>query len=366
MLDFLIERGSWLVMKVGMPLVFFYHVIVGSVFFNTAAEDASGLEKAANVALIPMQYLFEGSVAIADDDGYHLERRFDYEHHFFVKTAASVTALPFSILIGGTLKSIAYISPQTRKRAEKIYVASHSSRISSFNDYYRSIGMEIEDFDEAEFIAPPQYRRHPEAKHRLESDLGALKEIIRILEKEKIPFWIDCGSCLGTYQYGGCIPHDWDIDIGVLLPDFHNVKNALQKLDPDKYVVQNWSGRALPESYLKVFVKESGGMIDIYHFAIDPEKKEISTLLSNEFNIFLPRSWVVREKRYSASMAVSDVFPLTKALFEGIEVPVPGNIEKYLQVFYGENLAPAKIYNEITGTYEKDLTHPYWDIPHVH
>ena len=60
------------------------------------------------------------------------------------------------------------------------------------------------------------------------------------------------------------------------------------------------------------------------------------------------------------------VFPLKKALFDGLEVFVPANPEKYLQRYYGENLAPAKIYSPVTGRYEKDLTHPYWQKSYVH
>lgn len=371
MLTAVLERSSWFIGKVGMPLVFFYHLIITSVFFNTAAEDAHGLEKWANTALIPVQYFFEGKKAIPERDEhnqivYHLERRFDYNRHFFVKSACAVTTMPFSIVIGGTLKSIAYLSSETRDRAHQLYAARHAGPVRSNNDYYQSLGMELNDYKEAEFIAPPKWKRRAEDENPLSADVEALKEITRILHKHAIPFWIDCGSCLGCYQYGGAIPHDWDIDIGVLIPDFENVKNALQELDPKKFVVQDWSGRAIPGSWLKVYIHESGGLIDLYHFAIYEEEKMVGTVLSNEFNIFFPESWVIREQRYTTPMPFSNVFPLKRALFEGVEVPVPGNTEEYLQIFYGENLAPAKVFSEITGNYERDLDHPYWQLPHAH
>ncbi len=367
MLTTLLERGSWFIAKIGMPVVFFYHLLLTSVFFNSAAEDAHGLEKWGNIALAPMQYFFEGkkAIPIEDENGqmtYQLVRHFDYDHHFFLKTAASCTVLPVSFVVGGTLKSLAYLSDETKQRAHQIYASAHSTKIHANTEYYKSIGMQMDDYRLAEMIPPPKWEKNPNVENRLEADAKALKEIVRILSKHNIPFWLDCGSFLGAYQYGSVIPNDWDIDIAVLLPDFENVKHALQELDPEKFVVQDWSGRALPNSYLKVFVHESGGMIDLYHFVIDKEKKEIHTILSNEFNIFLPDDWRIREMRYSAPMPFSYVFPLKKALFEGIEVPVPGQVEKYLGVFYGENLAPAKLYNEVTGKYEKDPTHPYWQL----
>ncbi len=367
MLNALLERSSWIIVKFGMPLVYFYHLIISSVFFNTAAEDARGLERLANTALAPMQYFFEGKMAIRDEDNtYRLERRFGYDSHFFVKTASATTLLPISITLGGTLKALAYLDPKTKERAEKIYAAVHCTKVELNNDHYASLGMEINDFKEAEFIEEPKWKRHPDHVNPLAADVEALKEIVHLLHKHDIPFWIDCGSCLGAYQYGGAIPADWDIDIAVLLPDFDNVKNALQELDPKKCVVQDWSSRAFPKSYLKVYVCESGGMIDLYHFKVYEEEKQVATFLNNEFNTFPPKVWTLAKTRYPKPMPFSNVFPLKKALFEGVEVPVPGQIEKYLQVFYGTNLAPARVYNEISGNYEADMSHPYWQLPNAH
>jgi len=314
MLTSLLERGSWIILKFGMPLVFFYHLLHVSIFFNTAAEDATGLEKLGNVALAPMQYFFEGKKGVVSETlEYQLIRRFDYDHHFFLKTAVSAAALPLSLAVGSTLKGISYLSPKTRERARRLYETAHSRRVRSHVSYYHSIGLEVNEYRAAQTIDPPKWKRHPEAENRLETDAKALKEIVRILSKHQIPFWLDCGSLLGTYQYGGAIPNDWDIDIAVLMKDFDNIKNALQELDPQKYVVQDWSGRANPKSYLKVYIHESGGMIDLYNFAIDEERQEVHTFLSNERNIFLPTDWRVRELRYTRPMPFHFVFPLKKA-----------------------------------------------------
>lgn len=371
MLTAILERNSWLICKIGTPLVFFYHVLISSTFFNTAAEDAKGLEKFANQVLIPWQYFFEGKLASlqtspSGESFYLLERRFSYDSHFFIKIACSYALIPLSLPVGSVLKAFSYLSPNTIKRSEKICAAIRSRKVISNKPFYRSVGFEIGEWREAEMIDTPRYKKKNCVKNGLKEDIEALREISRILSDREIPFWIDCGTCLGCYQYGGVIPNDWDIDIGILRVDFDNVKNALQDLDSDKFVVQDWSGRAHPKSYLKVFVKETGALIDLYNFIIDKQEGTIRTFLSNEHNIFLPKSWKVREKRYCTPMPLSNVFPLKKALFEGIEVPVPGNISQYLQVFYGENLAPAKIYNEITGLYEKDPDHPYWLLPNVH
>lgn len=362
----LLDRSSGFIVKLGMPLVYGYHLICSSLFFNTSASDATGFEYAANLALAPMQYLFEGKMAIPDQEGYRLERRFDYSHHFFVKTACAYTLLPITLPVGTALKTLAYLSSDARAHYQLLVASTQSTTVHSKLADYEKMGLKIEDWTQAEFISPEKYTRRVEDGKQLKEDVEALRAVVDILKKEKIPFWIDCGSCLGAYRYGGVIPWDWDIDIAILAPDFENVKHALNALDPQKYAVQDWSGRDRPSTYLKVYVKASDNMIDIYHFGLNPETQELFTVLSNEFNIFLPQSWKEREMRYTTPQPFTRVFPLKRALFEGIEVPVPGQVEDYLHTFYGENLAPIRIYNEITQEYEKDSTHPYWQLSNVH
>ncbi len=371
-LDSLLDRSNTIIIKLGMPLVYFYHFLFSSVTLTTSAEDASGLEKVANQLLIPARFLFDGKRAIPtyDEEGnrtYTLEHQFDYSGHFYIKTSVSYATLPLSLALGVPLKIIARGFPEVNARHRQIAAALHSNAIHLNNDYYRQIGMQVhDDLSLAERVAPPEHPRQEGETEPLASDVEVLREIVRILNKNKIPYWIDCGSCLGAYRHGGMIPHDWDIDIGMFAADFHNVKNALQELDPEKYAVQDWSGRNKPETYLKVYVKESGALIDLYNFGFDPEKKELFTILSNEFNIFLPKAWKIREQRYTTPMPFDNVFPRKIALFEGIEVPVPGKTKEYLQVFYGEDLSPIRIWNPETRTYEKIEDHPYWQLPYAH
>ena len=134
MLTACLERSSAFVMKVGMPLVYAYHIVLSSTFLTTSATDAKGLERLANSALISTHYLLEAKQAIPiyNEGGrvsYRLERKFDYDHHFFVKTAASVITLPLSLTLGSALKGLSYLSKETRIRADRI-TASSRSRLS--------------------------------------------------------------------------------------------------------------------------------------------------------------------------------------------------------------------------------------------
>ncbi len=370
----MIEQIKLFFILLGNPFICLYHLVIANPFLNIAAEDASGLEKAANCALVPIHYILDGKKAVphieisahGEQIVYHFEPQYDYSHHFFIRSTAAVAALPFSLAAGLPLKALAYLFPKARHHHERIAASLVSAPYISNLETYRLMGIEIGDFTTAEMIDKPKHKRRPEAENHLKEERKTFKAIVETLNKHEIPFWLDCGTCLGAYRYGACIPWDIDYDFGSLKPDFNNILAVLRcELDPDECTVFDFSGREKPGTYIRLLVKSTGTMIDIYSFDIDPEKKQFSEILSTEFNIFLSEKFKQCEKRFTKPMPFDYIFPLKKALFEGIEVPVPNKIVPYLQTFYGENLEPVKIYNEKTGEYEKDLSHPYWKLAGV-
>lgn len=353
-----IEKFYFWLIQAGMPVVFFYVSLCGNIFLNTAAEDAQGLEKWGNYILAPTQYLLAGKVA--DKESYTLTQRFEYEEGFGWKTAGAVIGLPVSLIVGSALKGSSYLFPETRARHQRIAAQVGSTTTQSNRPLYESKGIPLDLLEEEEPPPPPQYVRRPGDGQVLRAEKEALKEVVKIFEAHDILFWVDCGTLLGAYRYGGAIPWDNDIDIAILAPDFCNAKQALNALDPEKYVVVDWSGRTRPETFLVVCIKETGSRIDIGHFSIDDQKRELTLVLSNEESIFLPEIWKVTERRFVIPTPYEVIFPLKKVYFDGIEVPVPHKTEEYLQARYGQDLRPSKVYDPITQQYEKDLTHPYW------
>lgn len=360
MLDKLIQGMIY----AGLPAVAAYHFVCSNIFLNTAAQDAMGFEKAGNIVLTPVQYLLAGKVAIKDQDNYQIQQRFDYHHYLSLKSTAAVLSLPIALPVGSFLKGVGYLSENTRLRHKSIETALESKEVHSNTDYYRKIGLTLTEAEQV--LEPPQYKRRPGEENALKCEKELLKEMVKLLKENQIPFWVDCGTCLGTYRYGGAIPWDGDIDIAILYPDFDNVMHALNGLDKTKYQVQDWSNRCKPKTYIRVYIYENRNFIDIYHFSIDPEKKVLTSILSNEDSAFMAESWKIRERRYLVPTSYDIVFPLKKAYFDGIEVYVPNKTKEYLQQRYGENIGPVKLYNELTGEYEKDLSHPYWQLPHVY
>lgn len=360
--DFFVETAT----AFFLPLVCAYYSLSSDLFFNAAYEEATGLERIGNVLLVPSQYIFAGRSASRDAAGelvFH--PRFNYEQDFAIKSiACSLSAIP-SFIIGSAVKALSLLGEESRKHQKDMQLALYTKPPRHCPSQYLALGIDLGQ-GELEWSIPEGYTRKSGDENHLSVEKEALLDIAKVLNEAGIPWWADCGTCLGAYRYGGVIPWDEDIDIAVLLPDFSDVLRALHQLDPHKYIVQDWSSRSFPHSYLKVFIRKSKTLVDVYHFSIDASTRKISYIFSLEKALLFPEWWKIREKRFKVPVSFDDVFPLKKALFDGIEVYVPRQTKTYLQRCYGENLAPAKIFSPITGTYENDLSHPYWQRSYVH
>ena len=101
-----------------------------------------------------------------------------------------------------------------------------------------------------------------------------LVEIDKICRRHDLKYWLCSGTLLGCVRHGGYIPWDDDLDIEMLREDY-------EKLWPTKYL--NYSpGIPYP-------------------------------------NTILPQ----------------ETFPLTTAMFDGVEVPVPADTDAYLRRKFG-------------------------------
>lgn len=349
----------------GLVLVYFYHLFCSSALLNTTFEKAHGIEWAANTALAPVQYLCNGKSISYDEkaEKFIISERYHYETDKMFYSPIAFTLLPPSLIIGGTLKAIAHLSPEVRTRHSAFKKQMHSLDVISNNEKFRSMKIEVNDWKKGERLISQGYTRRPGDENILSADKEALSEIAQILTKRKIPFWVDCGTCIGTYRYAGVIPWDNDIDISILQPDFQNSKNALNALDPEKFVVQDWSGRGDPGTYIRIYVKESHNHIDIYTNSINLETNTIKYNIAHLDSSFMSEKWKQRETLQANPIPFDVIFPLKLGLFDGIEVPVPNKVVEFLTIKYGPDLNPPRIYSEETGNYEKDLSHPYWHVP---
>src|SRR3569832_1542157 len=195
----------------GMPVVTAYHLVISNIFINTTAQNATGLEKAGNLVLTPVQYLFCGKIATYEEGKYHLKQRFDYQSHIILKMTLSAVATPISLPVGTLLKGMAFLTEETRQRHAAIALAADSRDVHSNLQLYHRLGIPLSSTYEP--VTPPQYHRRPGEENKFALEKQLLKEIVRIFNEEQIPYWVDTGTCLGAYRYGGVIPWDKDVDL---------------------------------------------------------------------------------------------------------------------------------------------------------
>jgi len=361
--DFLVET----LMVMFMPAVCAYYLLCADLFVNVAAEDATGFEKAGNTLLIPFQYLFAGRTAVMQADGcWAFIQTFDYNDQFWLKTGSSLLLAAPSFVLGGAVKGLGYFSKETRKRHASLLATKQSTRSEPHLDLYRKWGIPIGDPEKAERFVSQGHKRRPGDENLLKDAKEMLAEIGALLNEASVPWWVDCGTCLGTYRYGGIIPWDDDIDVAILVTDFENARRALNRLDPAHYHLQDWSSRSFPDTLFKIYSKKTGAILDLYCFKVDVEKRQIIFIFSLDETLFFPEWLKIRERRFTAPASFDTLFPLKKASFDGVEVFVPNKTKEYLQRLYGENLDPVKIYDPVTGRFERDLSHPYWQRAYVH
>ena len=71
-------------------------------------------------------------------------------------------------------------------------------------------------------------------------ELEILKEFVAVCDKLNLKYYLVCGSALGAVKYGGFIPWDDDVDVGMLRPDYETFLKEAPALLPEWLFVQNY------------------------------------------------------------------------------------------------------------------------------
>lgn len=142
-----------------------------------------------------------------------------------------------------------------------------------------------------------------------------LKEVIRICDALHLRYYLVCGSALGAVKYGGFIPWDDDLDIGLFREDYDAFVSQAQSMLPNPLFLQNHTtDPEYPHIFSKIrndettFIEKNVADLNIHHgvyvdvFPLDgypineaeqtqleKRKLEYQRKLSCVFRI--PRSW---------------------------------------------------------------------------
>lgn len=220
--------------------------------------------------------------------------------------------------------------------------------------------------------------------------LKMMEVVADICKKHDIPWWLSSGTLLGAARHKGFIPWDDDVDIVLLKRDYKRLKRILLKLNSKEFVFHTLESDVEYVNIFGKFRKREGRMrvtsrrYDYYRwagvgldiFAIEKTNYLAARIASVTYNnlqhltsyircgwirrplirlieglclgILNPLLWLIGrinpkgEYHYMLGTGwakhtfyMKDTLPLTTTEFEGVEFPIPKDIDAYLTNVYG-------------------------------
>lgn len=242
---------------------------------------------------------------------------------------------------------------------------------------------------------------NPEGSELRKLQMDLLQILIffdQFCKENNIEYWLSSGTCLGAIRHEGFIPWDDDVDIEMTLDNFLKFKSlfketelyVLQTYDNDLFYTQPFpklrsKNTFVCEGEFDKNYKYHGAFLDIFiveestylvsrlchllmggtrRIAYSIKSKSLSSTILKilkPINKYIVKVLCFLSKpfnktgilRYSPGTGLSkeirmynDVFPLSKTIFEGVNLPIPGNVDKYLEKIFGNYMEiPQSIRN---------------------
>lgn len=179
----------------------------------------------------------------------------------------------------------------------------------------------------------PLYRRYNariyEKKNKLflKNAIDVARAITTLFQNNNIQYWFEFGSLLGAYRDHGFIPHDFDIDLGVMFKDKAAIREIL--ISNGFKLVREFTTNHGDEYGCEQTYSYLGIPIDLFFFHINGTQMYCNSF-RHKPNGDSYNTWEVEEVTlpYSGFKAMD---------FLGITIQVPKNIEMHLKSNYGEN-----------------------------
>ena len=218
--------------------------------------------------------------------------------------------------------------------------------------------------------------------------LDILLEVDKICKRHDIQYWLSSGTLIGAMRHDGFIPWDDDLDIEMMRSDYLRLMEVLPKELPEWLALQNsdtdenyfffyakvrdrrsrmleqnnydriWKEQGIYIDILpmeqhpiwlhKLTEKTVGHMYKIWRTSTDDQKAIKSVRRIFDFNdrILFPclRAIIPRRGVITSGMGIpfhnrryaKEIFPLTTHVFEGYQLPVPGNADAHLRHLFGD------------------------------
>lgn len=274
---------------------------------------------------------------------------------------------------------------------------AHDSHMKMFAwDAYKTEGESINDAKKRFFRSLPEasggMRLLQLGSAKLLSDFDAL------CRKNNIPYWLNFGTLLGAVRHGGFIPWDDDVDLGIMREDLAKLTELLEHDDRyritvvyDKFVycrqVRFWYSDIAIPCFLDLFIYDWAESDNrdkaeehrrlrrkmIAGIEADPsfkfwrdepyyaQENDQASAIQLQFDQCIEQARSKRLISTSKSLYIrwsidnlddgkqrwwtyrySDVFPVKKMEFEGIECSIPNNPDGFLTSRYGDYMELPK------------------------
>ena len=148
-----------------------------------------------------------------------------------------------------------------------------------------------------------------------------LHRVVKILEKNDIPYWASGGTFLGAIRCKGIIKWDDDLDLCVLYQDRDRLKNVIDQ-ENDIYL-------DLRSGLVNKIKYKTGTYAFIDIFFMVPEIENGQTV----YRCALKRA---RDRWTNEIYLESELVPLKKTKFGANEIAIPNKYERYFLSNFGE------------------------------
>jgi hypothetical protein len=175
-------------------------------------------------------------------------------------------------------------------------------------------------------------RRSKPVKQRLDIMKELFHDVADIANNNDIKIFLLYGTLLGEQRNNKLICYDYDVDVGVLTPDFNKLKDALKK-----HINQNKYELIITDLYLskkiEIMDKKSQLSIDIFAY-----KKTSNGFFQRDINFFsyLYFAYILNQCN-QRDIPKDWLLPLRPVSFLGKNVYIPNNPQAFLNCEYGLN-----------------------------